>query len=162
MSFSEDISGLIDRSNREKMDSTTGNMLANEMTINLNMFGAIMKDIIVSNLKSTVIVTKKFSSTRGGNTQISKKPTKPEKFLSSISKSTVFGLSTGTSSKRLFLAGPRNKRITQKKAEPGSRPAVSRISSPISIGKGTKLERGAGGIMKTMKHGAFEIPKDMK
>ncbi|CAL5436186.1 unnamed protein product [Camellia sinensis] len=120
MSFGEDISRLINRRNRMEMDCTTSDVLTNKMAVNLNVLGAIMKNIIVSNLKSTVIVTKEVSSTRGGNTHVSEEPTKPKKFLSSISKSTVFGLSSGTSSKRLFLAAPRNKRITQKKAEPSS------------------------------------------
>ncbi|GMP60350.1 hypothetical protein CsSME_00023252 [Camellia sinensis var. sinensis] len=141
MSFGEDISRLINRRDRMEMDSTTSDVLTNKMAVNLNVLGAIMKNIIVSNLKSTVIVTKEVSSTRGGNTHVSKKPTKPEKLLSSISQSTVFGLGTGTSSKRLFLAAPRNKRITQEKAKPSSRAAVSRIASPISIGESTKLER---------------------
>ncbi|GMP43469.1 hypothetical protein CsSME_00012818 [Camellia sinensis var. sinensis] len=160
MSFGEDISRLINRRDRMEMDSTMSNVLPNKMTVNLNVLGAIMKNIIVSNLKSTVIVTKEGSSARGSNTHVSKKPTKPEKLLSSISKGTVFGFGTRTSSKRLFLTAPRNKRITQKKAKPSSRAAVSRIASPISIRESTKLERGAGGIMKTMKHGAFEIAND--
>ncbi|CAL5438147.1 unnamed protein product [Camellia sinensis] len=71
MSFGEDISRLINRRNRIEMDSTTSDVLTNKMAFNLNVLGAIMKNIIVSNLKSTVIVTKEVSSTRGGNTHVS-------------------------------------------------------------------------------------------
>ena len=54
------------------MNSTTNNMLTNEMTINLDMLSAIMKNIIVSNHDSTTIVTRKSSSTRMRDTHIVK------------------------------------------------------------------------------------------
>ncbi|GMQ05312.1 hypothetical protein CsSME_00050391 [Camellia sinensis var. sinensis] len=111
MSLSEDISGLIDGSDREKTNSTTGNMLANEMTINLNMFGAIMKNIIVSNLNGTLIVTIERGRIRRRNTHISKEPAKPEKFLSSISKSSVFSFGARAGSEGLFFATPSKKRV---------------------------------------------------
>ncbi|GMP27824.1 hypothetical protein CsSME_00003642 [Camellia sinensis var. sinensis] len=111
MSLGEDISRLIGRSNGEKMNSTTCNMLSNEMAINLNMLGAIMKNIIVSNLNGTLIVTIKRGSARRGNTHISEEPAKPEKFLSSISKGSVFSFGAGTGSEGLFFATPSKKRI---------------------------------------------------
>jgi hypothetical protein len=39
--------------------SSSSNMLSDKVTINLNVFGAIMKDIIMSNLNSTAIVATK-------------------------------------------------------------------------------------------------------
>jgi len=68
MSLGENISRLISRRNRKKMNNAVCNMLSNEMTINLNMFDAIMKDIIVNNLNGTLIVTMERGGTRGRNT----------------------------------------------------------------------------------------------
>ena len=93
------------------MNSSTGDMLANKMTINLNMFGAIMKNIIVSNLNGTLIVTVERGRSRGRNTHISKEPAKPEKNLRKISKSSVFSFGARAGSEGLFFATPSKKRI---------------------------------------------------
>ena len=62
MSFGEDTNGLIGKRDGVKFNSTLMNMLSNEMTINLNVFGTFMKDIIVGNLDSTKnIITKRTS-----------------------------------------------------------------------------------------------------
>ena len=63
MKFGKKISRLVSRYEKKKTNSTTNNMLTNEVTINLNMLGAIMKNIIVSNHNGTTIVTMKNSST---------------------------------------------------------------------------------------------------
>ena len=57
MSFGEEVGGLISRGNKEKTNMATGNMLSYEVAINLNILGAIMEDIIMGNLNSTLIVT---------------------------------------------------------------------------------------------------------
>ena len=41
------------------MQDTTKQMMTNKMTVDLDVFGSFMKDIIVSNLNSTVVVTMK-------------------------------------------------------------------------------------------------------
>ena len=64
MSFGEDVGSLIRRSNWIKMNGAMKNMMTYEVTVNLDMLGAFMKYIIVSNLDSTLIVTTN-SSGRG-------------------------------------------------------------------------------------------------
>ena len=110
MCFGEDIGNLISRRNRVKMHNAIANMLTDEMAIDLNVFGTIMEDIIVSNLHGTAIVTMEGSSTRMRNTHVRKQLSKPNELLRSISESTVLSLSAGASNNRLFLALPRNKR----------------------------------------------------
>ena len=53
-----------------KCECTLKQMMTNEMTINLNMFSTFIKDIIMSNLNSTSIITVKFSCSGIVNTKI--------------------------------------------------------------------------------------------
>ena len=92
------------------MHNAIANMMTDEMAINLNVFGTIMEDIIVSNLYGTAIVTMEGSSTGMRNTHVKKQPLKPNELLHSISESTVLSLSAEASNNCLFLASPRNKR----------------------------------------------------
>ena len=57
MCLGENISYLIRRDDRMKINSITSKMLTNKMTIYLNMFGAIKKNIIMSNQNDAAIVT---------------------------------------------------------------------------------------------------------
>ena len=61
MSFREDISSLIQCSNSDETNSINKDTLPNKVTINLNVFGAFMKHIIMGNLNSTAVVTKDIS-----------------------------------------------------------------------------------------------------
>jgi hypothetical protein len=57
VSFSEQVSRLIKSSNGDKVKFTTEKVLTNEVTVNFNMFGSLMENIIVGNLYGTTIVT---------------------------------------------------------------------------------------------------------
>jgi len=57
MRFCEQISRLIKSANEETMKFTTEKMLANEVTINFNMFSSLVENIIKGNLNDTLIVT---------------------------------------------------------------------------------------------------------
>jgi len=57
MRFCEQISRLVKRANGDKMKFTMEKMLTNEVTINFNMFGSLMENIIVGNLNGTAIIT---------------------------------------------------------------------------------------------------------
>ena len=70
----ENICKLIFGGDREKLKSTMDKMITDKMTINLDVFSPFMKDIIVSNMNGTLVVTIKGSSREGGHTQILKKP----------------------------------------------------------------------------------------
>ena len=62
MSIGEDIRILIQGGNKNAMNGTLKHMMTNKVTISLYMFSALMKDIIVSNLNGTMIITIKKSS----------------------------------------------------------------------------------------------------
>ena len=55
-------------------------MMTNEVTIDLNVLGALMKNIIMGNVNSTTIVIVNRSTGGLGGTHVSQEPTKPEEF----------------------------------------------------------------------------------
>ena len=86
MSLGEDVGYLISRGNKDKTNSATSNMLSHKVTINLNMLGAIMEDIIVRNLNGTLIIIIKNNSIGMRSTHIGKKPMELKKLLSSVKR----------------------------------------------------------------------------
>ena len=94
------------------MKSNLLKMMTIEVTIDLNVLGALVKNIIMGNLNSTTIVIVNRSTGGLGSTHISQEPTKSEEFEGGISESTVLSFSIGTSNNKLFFATPRNKRGT--------------------------------------------------
>ena len=54
--------------------------MTNEVTINLNVLGALMKNIIIGNVNSTTIVTVNRSTGGLGSTHVRQEPTKLEEF----------------------------------------------------------------------------------
>ena len=56
-SLRKDVSSLIRRANWKKMQDASRQMMTHKMTINLNMLGALMENIIMRNLNSTTVVT---------------------------------------------------------------------------------------------------------
>jgi hypothetical protein len=62
------------------VNSTLLNMMTNEVTIDLNVLNALMKNIIMSNVNSTTIVVVNRSTSGLGSTHVSQEPTKLEEF----------------------------------------------------------------------------------
>ena len=87
-------------------------MLASDMAVDLNTLGALVEDIIMSNVDSTKIVTIKRSGSGLWSIHVSQEPAKPDKLASGVSKGTILSLSTGTRNHILLLATPRDKRNT--------------------------------------------------
>jgi hypothetical protein len=56
------------RGNIDQLEGTLKKMMPDKMTIDLDVFGLLMEDIIVSNLNSTPIFTIDRSSRRSGHT----------------------------------------------------------------------------------------------
>ena len=77
-------------------------MLASDVEVDLNMLGAFMEDIIMSNVDSTTIVTIK----RSGSGLWSIHAAKPNKLTSGVGKGTIPSLNTGMRNHILLLAAP--------------------------------------------------------
>jgi hypothetical protein len=56
------------KGNREQLEGTLEKVMPDKMTIDLDVFGPLVEDIIASNLNSTLIVTIDRSSKRSGHT----------------------------------------------------------------------------------------------
>ena len=55
-------------------------MMTNEVTIDFNVLGALMKNIIMGNVNSTMIVAVNRNTGGLGSTHVSQEPTKLEEF----------------------------------------------------------------------------------
>lgn len=64
MWLGKNICKLILRGDRKRLKSTMDKMMTNKITINLDVFNPFMKDIVVSNLNGTPIITIKKSGRR--------------------------------------------------------------------------------------------------
>ena len=87
-------------------------MLASDVAVDLNMLGAFVEDIIMSNVDSTTIVTIKRSGSELWSIHVNQEPAKPDKLASGVGEGTILSLSTGTGNHLLLLATPRDKRST--------------------------------------------------
>ena len=87
-------------------------MLASDVAVDLNMLGAFVEDIIMSNVDSITIVTIKRSGSGLWSIHVSQEPAKPNKPASGVGKGMILSLSTGTRNHILFLAAPRDNRRT--------------------------------------------------
>ena len=85
-------------------------MLASDVAVDLNMLGAFIEDIIMSNVDRTTIVTIKRSSSGLWSIYVSQGPVKPNKLASGVGKGTILSLSTETRNHILLLTTPRDKR----------------------------------------------------
>ena len=112
MSLGEDISKLVSRGDEEQLEISFLEMLVSDVVVDLNVLGAFMEDIIMSNVDSITIVTIKRSGSGLWNIHVSQKPVKPNKLASGVNKGTILSLSTGTRNHILLLTTSRDKRST--------------------------------------------------
>ena len=71
-------------------------MLASDVAVDLNMLGAFVEDIIMSNVDSTTIITINRSDSGLWSIHVSQELAKPNKLASGVGKGTILCLSTGT------------------------------------------------------------------
>ena len=133
MSLGKNISRLVSRGDGEQLEISFLEMLASDVAVDLNVLGAFVEDIIMSNVDSTTIVTIKRSGSGSWSIHVSYEPVKPDKLTSGVGKGTILNLNTGTGNYILLLATPRDKRSTQQEIETCDRASISRITCPVRI-----------------------------
>ena len=106
MRLGEDISRLVSRGDGEQLEISFLEMLASDVAVDLNMFGAFVEDIIMSNVDSTTIVTIKRSGSGLQSIHVSQEPAKPNKLASDVDKGMILCLNAGTGNHILLLAAP--------------------------------------------------------
>ena len=112
VSLGKDISRLVSRGDGEQLKISFLEMLGSDVVVDLNMLGAFVEDIIMSNVDSTTIVTIKRSGSGLRSIHVSQEPVKPNKPASGVGKGVILCLSTRTGNHILLLAAPRDKRST--------------------------------------------------
>ena len=112
MRLGEDISRLVSRGDGEQLEIAFLEMLSSDVAVDLNVLGAFMEDIIMSNVDSTTIVTIKRSSSGLWSIHVSQEPAKPDKLAGGVGKGMILSLYTGTGNNILLFATPRDKRST--------------------------------------------------
>ena len=112
VSLGEDINKLVSKGNGEQLEIVFLEMLASDVAVDLNVLGAFMEDIIMSNVDSTTIVTIERSGSGPWSIHVSQESMKPNKLASGVGKGTILSLSTGTGNHILLLAMPRDKTST--------------------------------------------------
>ena len=118
MNFGEEICRLIFRGDSHEANCIEGDMLTNKLAINLNMLCSFMKDIVMSNLNSTPIITCKCCWKILRNSHVWEQPAELDDFLSGVCKNTIFGFCTRTRYQWLFLTTPRYERVSQENTIP--------------------------------------------
>ena len=106
-----------------KGDRAIPKVLSQKMTVKFNVFGLLVKDIIMRYMDGTLTIIVKWFRLRLLNTQVREKLTEPDNFRGGVSKRYD----------RLFLTLLRNQRITKKEKKPSGRLVISDITSPITI-----------------------------
>ena len=84
VSLGKDISRLVSRGDGEQLEISFLVMLASDVAVDLNMLGAFVEDIIMSNVDSTTIVTIKRSGSGLRSIHVSQEPGKPNKLASGV------------------------------------------------------------------------------
>ena len=102
----EDINRLVSKGDGEQLEIAFLEMLASDVVVNLNVLGAFMEEIFLSNIDSTMIVTVKRSGGGLWSIHVSQEPVKPDKLTGGVGKGTILSLSTRTGNHILLLAMP--------------------------------------------------------
>ena len=129
----EDVSRLVSRGYGEQLEIALLEMLASDVAVDLNVLGAFMVDIIMSNVDSITIVAIKRSGSGLWSINVSQELAKPDKLAGGVGKGTILNLSTGMGNHILLLATPRDKRSTQHEAETCDRASISQITCLVYI-----------------------------
>ena len=85
MSLGEDSNKLVGREDGKQLEIAFLEMLASDVAIDLNVLGAFMEDIIMSNVDSTTIVTIKRGGSGLWSIHVSQEPVKPDKLVGGVS-----------------------------------------------------------------------------
>ena len=133
MSLGEDISRLVDRGDGEQLEIAFLEMLVSDVAVDLNVLGAFVEDIIMSNVNGTTIVTIKKSGSGLWSIHVSQELAKPDKLVGGVNKGTILSLSIGMRNHMPLLAMPRDKKSTQQETKTCDGALISWITSLVRI-----------------------------
>jgi hypothetical protein len=91
---------------------TNGDLLMDEVKINLHMLGLLMLDRVGREVDEADVVAVDNSALGQWATELEKQLMQPSHFSNSIGNGTVFNLGTGAGDNRLALCRPRHQVVT--------------------------------------------------
>ena len=115
MSLGEDINKLVSRGDGEQLEIAFLEMLESDVAINLNVFGAFIEDIIMSNVYSTTIVTIKRNDSGLWSIHVNQEPAKPNKLAGGVDKGTILSLSIRMGNHIFFLLRHETREVPNRK-----------------------------------------------
>lgn len=139
-SFGKKICKLIVGRNVYSFQDTSLNLFPHKVTINLDVFGALMVDWIGSDVKSRLIIRVKQGWSAVINLQLLKQPKQPNNLTSSVGHRSVFNLCGRTRDNLWLLRFPRDERRSKKNAETSKRASSVRTCTPIRIWESLELK----------------------
>ena len=131
--------------------------LPNRMTIHFDMFSTLMKNMIDDNLDSTHVVSMEKSRRGLRKSNFCKEATKPNYLRASSGHDPIFRLRWGFGHTILFLALPRDQRVTKKHTPTGDGTTSIRTTSPISITKCNEAKRRPSRVEEILVRRTREI-----
>lgn len=106
-------------------------LILNNMTINLNMFGTLIKDSIISNMYKRLIVIMKVEELKVGIAKISEELFQPNELTSGDSHGTIFSFYRRADHYHLFLCTLENKTLINLNEIFGGGATGGRTARPI-------------------------------
>ena len=134
-------------------------MVANEMTIELDMFGSLMKNRVSCNVKGDFIITIKSNRLSMWNTKIMKKRFQPNQFTAKKCHRTIFGFARRPSNNVLFLCFPGNRTRSKHGAKTARKSPSHGVAGPIRVTVSSKMEGASGRKKNPFSRRTLEIAK---
>jgi hypothetical protein len=144
----------------EHPDLSQGNLLTDEVNVNLNMLHATMMDRVSGHVDSTDIVAVDDHRRRDGCMELLEQLTKPTCLSHSVRNSTVLSLRTRKRDRSLSFGGPRDDVVAEEDTISGSGAPRVWTACPISIGVGCQASDAACTDVKPGGEDALDVPQD--
>lgn len=132
-SFGENINELQSTSNVLMSNETSLKCITNKMTVYLNVFCALLKNKIGSNVNGTFTITMKWNRLGNQNMKIQKKTIQPFKFTKSDCHRSIFSLGRRAGECVLLLHLPRKRGTTKRNKVTSNRMTSNRRTILILI-----------------------------
>ena len=123
----------------QDMNMTSGNLLPNEMEVNLDVLGALMLNRVGRHVDSANVVTIDQSSSPKGGMELEQELTQPRGLSNTVGHRAVLSFNTGSGDCILTLGGPGDEIITEEYGVDRGGLARVRATSPISVSVDHKI-----------------------
>lgn len=136
------------------------NALADEVYVELDVFGVLVVDGVGAHVHSRYVVTVSDSSLGDGAVEFAKELTQPDTLGRRVRHRPVLGLRARTRDRGFALRGPRDQQVTKEDAEPRGRPPCIRAAGLVSVRVRRDVKLGRGAQMQSMRCRPADVEKN--